>query len=140
MRNAFPILRFATVITIVGVVAVLFVYSAGWLSPHALTPASFVDRFEQVGGMHPGFRRNHAKGVCVSGWFDSNGQGAELSKAAVFQQGRVPVIGRFSLGVGKPDVTDTATTVRGLGIRFMPSKGEEWRSAMVNLPVFPFPT
>src|SRR5215469_13079303 len=112
MRNAFPILRFATVITIVGVVAVLFVYSAGWLSPHALTPARFVDRFEQVNGGHPGFRRNHAKGVCVSGWFDSNGRGATLSKAAVFQRGRVPVLGRFSLSGGRPYAADTATAVR----------------------------
>lgn len=139
MKKESPVLSFAMVVGIVGVVAVLFAYTGGWLSPHALTPARFVDRFEQVNGVHPGFRRNHAKGVCISGWFDSNGQGAELSEATVFQQGRVPVIGRFSLGVGMPDAVDAAT-VRGLGIRFMPSKGEEWRTAMVNLPVFPFPT
>lgn len=140
MKKPFPVLRFATVLCIPGVVAVLFIYTGGWLCPHALKPVSFIDRFEQVNGVHPGFRRNHAKGVCVSGWFDSNGQGSELSKATVFQQGRVPVIGRFSLGVGSPDVADQATDVRGLGIRFMPSDGEEWRTAMVNLPVFPFPT
>jgi catalase len=140
MNKPFPILRFATVIGIVGIVAILFVYTAGWLCPHALKPVSFVNRFQQVNGVHPGFRRNHAKGVCVSGWFDSNGQGTEISKATVFEQGRVPVIGRFSLGVGNPYVADMATDARGLGIRFMPSKGEEWRTAMVNLPVFPFPT
>ncbi len=133
-------LRFAAVIVIVGVTAVLFAYAGGWFSPHALTPARFADRLEQVNGDHPGFRRNHAKGVCVSGWFDSNGQGATLSKATVFQQGRVPVVGRFSLGGGNPNQTDAVTTVRGLGISFMPTKGEEWRTAMINLPVFPFAT
>ncbi len=140
MKKTFPIFRFLIVIGIVGVVAVLFVYTGGWLCPHALKPVSFVNRFQQVGGLHPGFRRNHAKGVCVSGWFDSNGQGSTLSKATIFQQGRVPMIGRFSLGVVNPDQADAPSTVRGFGIRFMPSKGEEWRSAMVDLPVFPFAT
>ena len=140
MKSPFPILRFAFVVGIVGVVAVLFVYTGGWLCPHAVTPASFVNRLQQVGGLHPGFRRNHAKGVCVSGWFDSNGQGITLSKATIFEEGRVPVIGRFSLGGGMPFQADMAATVRGLGLSFMPSKGEEWRTAMINFPVFPFPT
>ncbi|HUA65567.1 MAG TPA: catalase family peroxidase [Alphaproteobacteria bacterium] len=140
MNKTFPILRFLTVIGIVGVVALLFVYAGGWLCPRALKPVSFVNRFQQVSGLHPGFRRNHAKGVCVSGWFDSNGHGASLSRATVFQQGRVPVIGRFSLGGGNPNQADAPSTVRGFGISFMPLRGEEWRSAMINLPVFPFPT
>jgi catalase len=140
MKKTLPLFALATVVGIVAAVVVLFAYAGRWLSPHALTPTSFVDRFEQGNGVHPGFRRNHAKGVCVSGWFDSNGAGATLSKATVFQAGRVPIIGRFSLGGGMPYQADAPTTVRGLGIRFMPSKGEEWRTAMINLPIFPFPT
>ena len=70
--------------------------------PERLTPARFTDGFEEVNGVHPGFRRNHAKGVGVSGFFESNGNGVRLSKAAVFQPGRVPVIGRFSLAGGNP--------------------------------------
>jgi catalase len=121
-------------------IAVLFAYTGGWLTPHALTPARFADGFEQVNGKHPGFRRNHAKGVCVSGYFESNGRGAALSKASVFQAGRVPVIGRFSLSGGRPHAADAAQTVRGLGIRFELPHGEEWRTAMVNLPVLPVRT
>ena len=97
-----------------------------------------VAEFERVNGIHSGFRRNHAKGVCVRGFFDSNGQGARLSKAVVFQSGRVPVIGRFSLGGGHPHATDELSTVRGLGLQFSLSDGEQWRTAMVNVPVFPF--
>jgi catalase len=115
-----------------------FLYLGGWFSPHEITPARFADGFERVNGIHSGFRRNHAKGVCVRGFFDSNGQGTRLSKAVVFQAGRVPVIGRFSLGVGNPYASDEATTVRGLGLQFSQADGEEWRTAMVNLPVFPF--
>ncbi|MGC2595248.1 MAG: catalase family peroxidase [Rhabdochlamydiaceae bacterium] len=140
MRKRSSILGFATVVIIVAAVVILFAYVAGWLSPGSLTPARFVDRFEQVDGVYCGFRRNHAKGLCFNGWFDSNGQGAALSKATVFQQGRVPVIGRFSLGGGYPYAADKPDTVRGLGICFMPAHGEEWRTAMVNLPIFPFPT
>ena len=115
-----------------------FLYLGGWVSPRKLTPARFVDQFERTGGVHSGFRRNHAKGVCVRGFFESNGQGARLSKAVVFRSGRVPVIGRFSLGGGDPHVTDALSTVRGLGLQFSLPDGEQWRTAMIDLPVFPF--
>ena len=121
-------------------IAGLFAYAGGLLRPHALTPARMAETFQLVNGPHPGFRRNHAKGVCVSGWFNSNGQGATLSKASIFQPGRVPVLGRFSLSGGQPFAADAPQTVRGLGILFKPSEGEEWRTAMINLPVFPVRT
>src|SRR6201993_1607855 len=129
----------AVAVIILGVVAG-FLYLGGWFSPHELTPARFVDGFERVNGIHSGFRRNHAKGVCVRGFFDSNGQGTRLSKAVVFQTGRVPVIGRFSFGGGDPYVADSPDKVRGLGLLFRLPDGEEWRTAMINLPVFPFNT
>src|SRR5262245_10044615 len=62
-------------VVLLGVVAG-FAYAGGWLSPDRLTPGRFVDRFEEVNGLFPGFRRNHAKGLCFTGSFDSNGQGA----------------------------------------------------------------
>jgi catalase len=124
---------------LVGVIA-LFAYLGGWLSPRALTPARFVDGFEEVNGVHAGFRRNHAKGVGISGSFESNGRGTRLSKAAVFQKGTFPVIGRFSFGGGVPDVADMPDLVRGLGLEFSLPDGELWRTAMINLPVFPFST
>ena len=88
-------------VLLLGVVGA-FLYLGGWFSPQELTPARFVDEFERVNGIHPSFRRNHAKGVCVRGFFESNGQGARLSKAVVFQSGRVPVIGRFSWAAAIP--------------------------------------
>src|ERR1700746_3107707 len=131
-------------LTLIGVallaVAGGFVYLGGWLTPNALTPARFTDGFEEVNGVHPGFRRNHAKGVGVSGFFESNGNGVRLSKAAVFQPSRVPVLGRFSLGGGKPYATDSASAVRGLGLQFSLPDGELWRTAMIHLPVFPVRT
>jgi hypothetical protein len=43
-----------------------FAYLGGWFSPNELTPARFAEGFEQANGLHSGFRRNHAKGICVS--------------------------------------------------------------------------
>ena len=117
-----------------------FAYLGGWLTPNVLTPARFVDGFEEVNGVHAGFRRNHAKGVGVSGLFESNGSGVRLSKAVVFQPGQVPVVGRFSFGGGQPDAADTPSAVRGLGLQFSLPDGELWRTAMINLPVFPVRT
>ncbi|WP_110917958.1 catalase family peroxidase [Mycolicibacterium septicum] len=110
--------------------------AAGWLRPGALTPADFADRFEQINGRHDGFRRNHAKGLAATGTFTSTGAGAEVSRAAVFKPGAVPVVGRFSLSGGLPDQPDKPDTVRGLGLMFRLPDGEQWRIAMVNVPVF----
>jgi catalase len=132
--------RLALIGAALAVVAAAFAYLAGWLTPHELTPGHFTDGFEEVNGVHPGFRRNHAKGLDVSGFFESNGEGVRLSKATVFQPGRVPVIGRFSLGGGMPYQADKPDTVRGLGLQFTLPDGELWRTAMVNLSVFPFST
>ena len=49
-------------------------------SPERLTQARFIDTFEQFNGVHPGFRRNHAKGICVAGSFESNGQGVRCPR------------------------------------------------------------
>lgn len=131
------LLRLALIGAIFAVIVGLFSYAGGWLTPKKLTQSEVIDTFQQVNGVHSGFRRNHAKGVCFRGWFESSGAGAELSKAALFPNGRIPVIGRFSLGGGLPYVTDAPATVRALAVRFELPDGEEWRTAMINLPVFP---
>jgi catalase len=110
------------------------------LTPRELTPALMVNTLEQANGPHPGFRRIHPKGVGVAGYFESNGRGVALSKASVFLPGRVPVIGRFSLAGGQPYVADAPPTPRGMAILFKLPNGEEWRTAMLSIPVFPVNT
>src|ERR1700731_4931916 len=140
LSKAGTLARFTLIGVALATVAGTFAYLGGWLTPSELTPARFVDAFEQIDGTHPGFRRNHAKGVGVSGFFESNGNGVRLSKATVFQPGRLDVLGRFSFGGGQPDVADKPDAVRGLGLQFSLADGELWRTAMVNFPVFPFRT
>jgi catalase len=121
---------------IVAAVVGAFAYTGGWFSPRRLTPARFIDTFEKVNGIHPGFRRNHAKGVCVTGFFESNGNGARLSKAVIFRPGRVQVIGRFALAGGNPYAADTPANVRSMAVLFMLPDGEQWRTGINNIPVF----
>jgi catalase len=130
------VLRLGAIGAVLAVIVGLFAYAGGWLTPHKLSPVSMINTFEQVNGRQPGFRRNHAKGVCVSGYFDSNGRGVALSKAAIFAPGRVTVIGRFALAGGQPYAADAPQTVRSMAILFKLPNGEEWRTGMNNIPVF----
>lgn len=135
-RNPSSLVRLASIGAVLVVVAGLFLYAGGWLTPHALTPASIVNTFQRLNGVHSGFRRNHAKGVCVTGFFESNGQGQSISKALVFRPGRVPIVGRFALAGGLPYAADAPDTIRSLAILFKQADGQEWRTGMVNIPVF----
>jgi catalase len=120
----------------VGAVGVAFAYTAGWLSPHRLTPDKMVDAFTPPGGAPLGHRKNHAKGICFTGIFDSNGAGSALSQAQVFTRGQYPALGRFNLGTADPDAPDATVRVRGMGLQIATPDGQEWRTAMINAPVF----
>ena len=117
--------------------AAAFAGTAGWFSPSRLGPDAMIDRFEDVNGEHPGFRRNHAKGVCLTGSFESNGNAARLSTAPVFAPGRTPVIGRFALAGGMPTMADGPAAVRSLALEFQMADGQQWRTGMNDIPVFP---
>ena len=132
--------KFILIGVAVAAVALAFVYVGGWLTPQRLGPGRMIDAFEAANGSHPGFRRNHAKGLCVTGFFDGNGAGAQYSKALVFATGRVPVVGRFALAGGQPFQADTAGAVRSLALQFTLPDGEEWRTGMNAIPVFPLST
>ena len=69
------LLKLAAIGGVVFCVAAAFAWTAGWLTPQKLTPGRIINAFEAANGSHPGFRRNHAKGVCITGSFASNGGG-----------------------------------------------------------------
>ena len=112
-----------------------FAFTAGWIGPDRLTPKRIVDTFEAQAGHYPGYRKNHAKGLCVSGYFESSGQAAELSSARVFAQPRVPVIGRFAIGGANPHSADASVATRSLAVEFTTDDGQRWRSGMNTPPV-----
>jgi catalase len=136
LTTAAVMARFGIIGAVLLSVAGAFAYTGGWLSPNRLTQARAMAMFEQAGGRHPGFRRNHAKGVCVAGWFESNGQAVALSKAPVFKPGGIPIVGRFAISGDMAFQADKPATVRSMALRFMLPGAEEWRTGMNNVPVF----
>lgn len=117
-----------------------FLWAGGWLTPHRLTQASMLDALQKGSGMQSGFRRNHAKGICVAGWFEGNGNISSLSTATVLKKERIPVIGRFALAGGLPYQADAPGKVRSMALRLSPSDGQEWRMGINDIPVFPVGT
>ncbi|MDN5864807.1 MAG: catalase family peroxidase [Gammaproteobacteria bacterium] len=100
-----------------------------------------VDQFQKNSGVFRGFRRNHAKGVCISGYFASSGKAARYSAAQVFAPGqRTPVVGRLSIPGTNPYSWDDSTPIRGMALKFTQANGEQWRSAMNAVPAFPVAT
>src|SRR5208282_341949 len=106
------------------VAAIAFAYTAGWLTPHRLTPTRLVAALVAPKGPALGHRRNHAKGICFTGTFDANGEGSELSKAKLFERGQYPAVGRFNIAGPDPKIPDPMAQVRGLGIRIMGPDGQ----------------
>lgn len=131
--------RIGAWLLILGVVVatiVAFAYVGGWLTPARLTPDRLVDQLQDNAGTFAGFRRNHAKGVCVSGWFDSNGAAQAYSVAQVFARGRTPVEGRFAIPGGNPYAADSSVPIRSMALRFTQANGQQWRTGMNSMPVF----
>jgi catalase len=104
------------------------------------SPQALVDGFEGAFGTHAGLRRGGAKGVCAEGHFIGAAQGKAISSAAVFGGERVPVIARFSVSGGNPQVSDKARSTRGLGLQFSLPDGERWQMANNSAPVNPVST
>ncbi|AZD55774.1 Catalase-like heme-binding protein [Pseudomonas chlororaphis subsp. aurantiaca] len=133
-------LRLGGIALVVAALAGAMAYVNGTFDPQRLTPKALVDVLEKNNGVHPGFRRNHAKGVCVVGYFESSGEARSYSNAQVFNEARTPVVGRFALPPGNPYAPDGSVPIRSLALRFTQANGQQWRTGMNSMPVFPVGT
>jgi len=130
-------LRLAGIAAIIGALAFAFVWLSGRISSNRLTSPKIINAMEAGNAApFPGFRRNHSKGICVSGTFSGNNAGSTLSTARVFAQKDVPVIGRFSIGGGNPYAADNTARVRSMALLLKTDDGQEWRMALNNFPFF----
>src|SRR3984957_12050428 len=109
--KGFRLWPFVVIAAVVGIAAICFAYTAGWLSPNRLTPKKLVAGLAPPGGPALGHRRNHAKGICFTGTFEANGEGSALSKAPVFVRGQYPIVRRFNLA---PAIAHPADALGGL--------------------------
>jgi catalase len=137
-RSVIGSLALIAVVIVCGAAA--FAYTAGWFSPERLTPIRLVDALGPSSGPPLGHRRNHAKGICFTGVFEANGNGAALSQAQVFASGQYPALGRFNLASPDPNAADATVRVRGLGLQITTPEGQVWRMAMIDAPIFPVST
>ncbi len=111
----------------------------GWGAPPAssdVTPSQMIDAFEGTFGAHAGQRRNHIKGTCAAGEFVGTAEAAALSRSAVFSGKAVPVVARFSLGGGNPEVPDAAPAPRGMALELRLPGGNLQHFTMINVPIF----
>ena len=73
------------------------------------------------GGVHPGFRPAHAKGILLRGTFTPSPEAASLSGAPHLHRNSTPVTVRFSDFAGIPTVADNdsqSASPRGFAVRF----------------------
>lgn len=134
------LLRFALIGAVLVLTVLAFGYVGGWLAPSRLTAQRMVNQLQANAGVFPGYRRNHAKGVCVAGYFESNGQAQAFSAAQVFARGRTPIVGRFAIPGGNPYAPDSSVPIRSMALRFSLANGQQWRTGMNSMPVFPVAT
>jgi catalase len=99
------------------------------LAPHAVQaqaktktlPEQIADVMVNLaGGIHPGVRITHSKGLVATGTFTPAPEAKTLSRAAHLQGTPVPVTVRFSNGSGIPNIPDNnpSASPHGLAIRF----------------------
>ncbi|MGH7063598.1 MAG: catalase family peroxidase [Stellaceae bacterium] len=78
--------------------------------------------FDKVnGGVHPGFRPAHAKGILLSGMFTPSADAVSLTRAPHLNRNSTPVTARFSDFAGIPTVADNDSqggSPRGFAVRF----------------------
>ena len=103
---------------------------------NTVSPAQVVSALEGTFGVHPGERRNHIKGTCASGAFVGLPAAQIYTRSALFSGQTIPVVARFSLAGGNPNVPDTAKIARGLALEFRLPEGHLQHMTMLNTPVF----
>ena len=76
---------------------------------------------KENGGVHPGFRPAHAKGILLKGMFTPSSEAASLTRAPHLQGNSTPVTVRISNFAGIPTVADNdpqGASPRGFAVRF----------------------
>jgi catalase len=132
--------RLAAIGAVVLAVAGGFAYVAGWLTPQRLTThrASSTPSKRTTVKPHPGYRRNHAKGLCAYRrvFRQQRQRRGALAARSVFASGRTPVTGRFAMPGGNPSAPDTSVAGAQSRFEFQLQNGEQWRTGMNSTPVF----
>lgn len=79
-----------------------------------------VEKFDELFGMHPGYRPVHAKGIMFRGTFKPSAESKTLTRAPHVQAPSTEVLVRFSESTGIPTIADTDPNAspHGIAVRF----------------------
>jgi catalase len=99
-----------------------------------------LQQFDQLFGLHPGFRAAHAKGLMLTGTFTPSSQAQSLTRAPHVVRASTPVSARFSDSTGLPQIPDNVgdANPRGFAIRF--NLAEHEHTDIVSHSTNGFPT
>jgi catalase len=102
--------------------------------------ADLLQMFDQLFGLHPGFRAAHAKGLMLTGTFTPDAGAQALTNAPHVLRESTPVTARFSNSTGIPQLPDNVADAnpRGLAIRF--NLAEHVHTDIVSHSTDGFPT
>ncbi|WP_162932902.1 catalase [Roseovarius sp. EL26] len=96
-------------------------------------PADLIDALNGTFGRHKGYRASHAKGFAVQGRFIPLSEAPEVAIPALRTE--LPIAARFSVGGGKPNMSDKSPSVRGIGLT-IGDADLNWSMALISAPVF----
>lgn len=99
-----------------------------------------LQQFDQMFGLHPGFRPAHAKGLMLTGTFKPASQAKSLTRAPHVVRESTLVTVRFSNSTGLPEIPDNVPEAnpRGMAIRF--NLAEHVHTDIVSHSTDGFPT
>ena len=100
-------------------------------------PQELVEAIGKAGGVFPGHRAAHAKGIALSGTFTPSAGASALTRAAHMQGEPSRVTVRFSNGGSKPDGKDAEIgDGRGMAVKFYLPDGSTTDIVGLSLPIF----
>lgn len=99
----------------------------GHSTPAVETPLSMVNALHTAFGDHHA-RAVHTKGVMLEGEFTPDPGAGEWTKEPIFAGGPLPIVARFSLFAGVPDLPDNADAASpaGFGIKIKAPDGDDF--------------
>ncbi len=99
-----------------------------------------LQQFDQLFGVHPGFRAAHAKGLMLTGTFKPGANARMLTRAPHVLRESTPITARFSNSTGLPEIADGSADAnpRGFAIRF--NLAEHVHTDIVSHSTNGFPT
>lgn len=110
------------------------IYAAPDDLQQTVSAKKFVD-LQQGDSQYKGYRRAHAKGICVTGAFYSNGRLSDYTNAPLFTESTTSFTGRFSIAGNNPRAADLGAPVRSFALNFVLAANNQWRIAMNTPPV-----